>query len=443
MKKLVLLILIIIIVISAHTRELNLTIYNDNLALVKDFRQVHVPVGKRAQLSFTDVSALIDPSSVHLKSQADIIEQNFQYDLINQNKLLQKYLGQKIRIKQEKNIIDGKLLSTTGGLVIEQDNKKLVLSPEGEIELPSLPEGLILKPTLSWLLKNKTAGLQKIELSYLSRGLRWEADYVLKLNDIETAGSLNGWVTIHNNSGSSYPNASLQLIAGTPHQVQRPAPRMALHMEKAAAGRGAAFTQEAFFEYHLYDLQGKTTLNNAETKQIALLETPTVSLEKKYVLENNQIFSLGKIQKQKPKVKLIFNNSIKNGLGTPLPKGKIRVYKADSKNRLQFAGEDKIEHTPKDETITITAGNAFDITAERVLKKDLRINDRQYEKTIEVTIANHKDTDVVIDIKDAFYRSIKILNSSHKYKLSDAKTAVFTISVPKDGKTTLRYTVLI
>ncbi|MFH1428970.1 MAG: DUF4139 domain-containing protein [Candidatus Margulisiibacteriota bacterium] len=443
MKKTALLFAVLIIItISASARELNLTIYNDNLALIKDFRQEYVSVGEKVQLAFTNVSALIDPSSVHLKSQADIIEQNFQYDLINQNRLLQKYIGERIRIKQDNNVIEGILLSTQGGLIIEQDNKKLILSPEGEVELPALPEGLILKPTLSWLLNNKTTGLQQIELSYLSRGLSWEADYVLQLSADETSAALNGWVTIHNNSGSGYPDASVQLIAGTPHQVaQTPPARLVLHMEKA--GAGTALSEEAFFEYHLYELQHKTTLNNAETKQISLMKVSNINLNKKYVLENSQTFALGQIHKQNPDVKLVFNNSSKNGLGTPLPKGKIRIYKADSKDRLQFAGEDIIEHTPKDELITITAGNVFDITTERVLKEDVRVNDRQYEKTIEVTIANHKDTDIVIDIKDTFYRAIKVLNSSHKYKLADAKTAVFTISVPKNSKTTLRYAVLI
>ncbi|MFA5929020.1 MAG: DUF4139 domain-containing protein [Candidatus Margulisiibacteriota bacterium] len=420
-------------------RDLNLTIYNNDLALIRDARQVSVPVGTGVKLGFTDVSALIEPSSVFFKSQAKVREQNFEYDLIDQFKLLQKYLGSKIRMVQEKSVVDGTLLSMQGGLVIEQDNKKLLLSPKGEIELPALPAGLIVKPTLSWILDNKVGGLQDIQLSYLSRGFSWEAAYVLKLSDSEGTGELNGWVTVRNTSGSSYPDAALQLVAGDPHRAEAPAPEGG-RMYKVRAVADEAFKEETFFEYHLYDLAGRTDINNAQDKQLSLLTAPAVPLQKKYELANRLSYGLGQLAKLNPTVKVSFMNSAAGGLGMPLPKGKFRIYKADSKGRLQFVGEDNIDHTPKDEKVELTVGTAFDIVAEKTLKLDQRINDRLYEKTLEVVIRNHKDSDIIVEIVESFYRNIKVLNSSHKYLDRDARTAVFSVPVAKDSSATLRYT---
>ena len=432
----------LVLISGTYARTLELTIYNDNLGLIKDQRQVQIPTGKSVELKFTDVSALIDPTSVHLKTKAEVKEQNFQYDLINQDKLLQKYLGKAIRIKQESNTIDGTLLSTEGGLVIEQSNKKLVLSPKGEIELPALPSGLIVKPTLSWLLDNSDNKTQDIELSYLSQGLSWSADYILKLNAADTQGDLTAWVTIQNQTGTSYPETSLQLVAGTPHQVAPPnqrGGRMELMMAKSAP----AFEEEAFFEYHLYNLKDKTTLSNAETKQILLLDVASIPVQKKYVLEGQALSNLGQTQKVNPKVKLSFQNTAKSGLGSPLPKGKLRVYKADSKQKLQFTGEDRIAHTPKDEEISVEVGEAFDIVAEKELIEDKQINKQQAEKTIQVTLRNHKDTSVSVEVRELFWRAAQILNSSNKYKQLNTLTVVFPIAIPANGQAVLKYTVLI
>jgi len=429
--------------ICISARDLNLTIYNDDLGLIKDQRQVQMPVGKSVTLEITDVAALLDPTSVHLQSRATVREQRFDNNLVNQQKLLRKYLGERIRMKQKDTIIEGTLLSTQGGLVIEQDNHKVLLSPKGEIELPALPKGFVIQPTLSWILDNEVNGLQNIELRYLSRGLRWEADYTLIVNSRETAGDLSSWVTIQNNSGIAYPRASLQLVAGTPHQVSSHKGRPPRTMKLAAMGAAPAFSQESLSEYYVYDLKGKTTLKQSESKQIAFLNASDITLHKKYVLQSSRFSPLGQRQKEHPVVLFQFRNDSKSGLGQPLPKGKIRVYQADTKQRLQFIGEDRINHTPKDETVIVNAGKTFDMVSEKVVEAERRLNNRQTEKTIAITIRNHKKQAVSIDVKEIFWKSMKILSGSHQYHQKDARTVVFPVTVPKDGEITVRYTVLI
>jgi len=415
------------------------------LALIREKRTVQIPVGKAVPLKFTDVSALIDPTSVYFKSDAHIIEQNFLYDLFNQKKLLQKYIGTDIRIKQEKDVIDGRLLSAQDGLIIEQQNQKIILSPKGQIELPPMKTGLILKPTLYWLLDNHISKPQAVELSYLTEGLQWEAKYIIKLDQDDAYGSLQAWVNIENNSGTSYKNTAVQLIAGKPHQVKKPQRSLyrAQNMMAEGLAKASPFQEESFFEYHLYDLQHNTTLNNFEEKQIVLLNADQVPFKKHYTIENSSFYSLGSKKKITVKTKLSFENNLKSNLGTPLPKGIIRIYKADSKNRLQFIGADQIKHTPRDETITIEIGDTFDITAEKILKQDQRINARQREKTYEITINNHKDKDVVVEVIENFWQSFKLLEVSHPHEQKSANTLHIKVPVKKDQEAILKYKILI
>jgi hypothetical protein len=436
---------------SSPSQSYEITIYNSNLGLVKDLRSIDLDTGLN-KLRISDVAAQIDPTSVHFKSITDptglaTLEQNYQYDLVDNNKLLSKYLGKKIKIKRwaqnEEITTEGTLLSASGGIVLQTEDR-IILNPQGTVELAELPEGLIIKPTLDWLVESAKAGEQKIELSYLTQGINWVCNYVTVVNQDDTMVDLTGWVTIDNRSGATYKDAGLKLIAGDIHRVQPPmyADRM---MEAKAAGLGGApqFEEKAFFEYHMYTLGRRTTIKDNETKQMTLLSAADVPARKVYIFDPGQQYRYGgdSSAAQKINVKMEFKNSADQNLGMPLPKGKIRVYKADVDGSLQFVGEDEIDHTPKDEKIRIYVGDAFDLVGERASKDYKQISDRVREETIEIKLRNHKDQDVEITAVEHLWGDWEILETTAEYNKKDANTAEFTVKVPKDGETIITYTV--
>jgi len=469
MKKLIIfLISVFCFTAAGFANDISLTIYNQNLGLVKDKREIKIAKGVQ-KIAFDDVAAQIDPTSVHFKSltapdKCSVLEQNFEYDLVSRDKLLQKYIGKEIELERrigkdgdKKEVIKGTLLSTAGGITLQTDNKILV-NPSGEISLSKLPEGLILKPTLSWLLENEIPGRHNVEVDYLTNGINWAADYVIVSDKDDKNLDLTGWVTIDNKSGATYKDAKLKLIAG---DINRAAPGVnrADVMSETKAYRSKAapqFEEKSFFEYHMYTLQRPATVKDNETKQIEFVSAANVPVKKLFIYNGSaqQFYGYNEYSRadrnygtqtnKKVYVMLEFKNSKANNLGIPLPKGKMRVYKEDSDKSLEFIGEDNIGHTPKDEQIRIYLGDAFDIVGERV-QTDFKIDtdSKWIDETIKINLRNHKEEPVEFKVVEKLYRwsNWKISQKSHEYEKKDSNTIEFNVKIPKDSEIVVGYKV--
>jgi hypothetical protein len=321
------------------------------------------------------------------------------------------------------------------------------LAPVG-YRFPELPGGLYTRPTLVWNLRNSTAGERRLDVSYLADNLTWAANYVLDLTRDGHEGSLEGWVSLTNNSGTAFPNAQLSLVAGQVHRATAPRPPLPMSsaLEAAKAGGVAQFVQEAAGEYHLYQLNRPVTLQNAESKQISLLAAPAVPVEQTYVVEGNSYIYRQPLPQGQPaaepvKVYLSFRNDAAVGLGQPLPAGTVRVYQPDSRGNPQLLGEDNINHTAKDETARLYIGNAFDIAAERHQTDFRAISPRVHESAFEITLRNHKSQPVTIQVREPVGGSWEVLESSFPAKKIDAFTLGFDVPVAANGTATLTYRV--
>ncbi len=434
---------------SDDQTDLAITVYNSNIGLVKDTRAIDLAQGM-FELKFIDVAKQINVSSVHLKSLTNpddihILEQNYEFDLVSQDKLLEKYLGMEIQFETpDKKRVKGTLLSHTGGWVVEIDGE-IVLGIPGTPVLPELPEGLITRPTLLWLLGNDGGVSQEIEMSYLTGGMNWVANYVAIIGPNDDALDLSGWVSLTNTSGATYPDATLKLVAGDIHRVMPEAPAMPMMADGARMAKEemayGGFEEESFFEYHLYTLSRPTTLKDNQTKQISLLTGNGVPAKKLFLFDPGWYYYGGDTIKDKCNVKLKFKNSEENGLGIPLPKGTVRVYKADSSGMLQFIGEDNIDHTPKDEELTLFMGDAFDVVCERKVMDRRKISNTVWEYDLEVEIRNHKTEDIVVTVVDHVGGDWELLKTTHEMTKFDASTLHFPVDVKADGEVTLKYTV--
>ena len=433
-------------------RDVMVTIYNGNLGLVKDVRETRLPVGLH-ETEFADVAVQIDPTTVHLKSLTDptglrILEQNYEYDLLSSGKLMEKYVGRMVRLyNTDGTYLEAKLLSTAGPVF--EINGQIHLGHNGRLVLPALPENLVSKPTLVWLLRNALAGVQRIEASYLTGGITWKADYVMVLDPTDTKADLTGWVTIDNRSGATYGNAALKLVAGDINRApEGRRNQRALEMAaKAASMQDAAreFTSEGFFEYHLYTLDGRTTLKDNQTKQLALMSATDVPVLKQLIYYGAQDYyrtSYGMpMSNQKVGVYLDIKNAKADRLGVPLPKGKVRVYKADASGSQQFVGEDWIDHTPTDERVKIKMGDAFDVVGERTQKEFRKIASGLYEVEWEIALRNHKKADQTVTVIEPVPGDWQVLASTHAWEKPEAHTLKFQVPVAKEGASKLTYRV--
>lgn len=442
----------------AVTREVQkdvmVTIYNGNLGLVKDVREVRLPLGL-GEAQFMDVAAQIDPTSVHLTSLSDpaglkILEQNYEYDLLSSDKLLEKYVGRSVRLYQSDGTFHEARLLSTAGPVFEI-NGQIHLGYSGRLVLPSLPENLVAKPTLVWLLRNQTAAAQRVEASYLTGGITWKADYVLVVDDTDTRADLTGWVTIDNKSGATYANAALKLVAGDVHRARdgRREARLMDLAAKAASPPEASreFAQEGFFEYHLYTLDGRTTLKHQQTKQLSLLSAAAVPVKKQLIYYGAQDYyrtSYGMpMSNQKVSVLLELTNSQEHRLGMPLPRGKVRVYKADAGGSQQFIGEDWIDHTPKNERVKVKLGEAFDVVGERTQKEYRKLAPGLWEVEWEIALRNHKTQAQTVTVIEPVPGDWQVLHSTHAWDKPQAHTLRFSIPVPAESTAKLVYRVRI
>ncbi len=389
--------------------DLSLTIYNGNLALIRDVRQIHLQPGV-APLRFEDVASSINPATVHFRSltapsRLSVIEQNYEYDLLDPQKLLQKYVGREITLVRPETDagstrwVDTKavLLADNGGPVWKIGNEIVTGMAADSYRFPDLPENLYSRPTLVWTLDNRGAEAQRVEASYLANSMNWNADYVLTVSRDEKNADLDGWVTLINNSGAAYNNARLQLVAGQLHRTQQPMNMKAMAGALSAVADEARqqFAQEAFSEYHLYTLGRRTSIQNDESKQISLLNATNIPVEKYLLVEGQPYYyrnpqGIGNAMPQPVQVYYRFKNEDKDGLGMPLPAGTIRVYESDSQGGTQFVGEDNISHTPKDETLRIHVGDAFDVVCERKQMDYKRLASNLYELEYQISLRNHK-----------------------------------------------------
>lgn len=421
--------------------QVSITVYNQNIGLVKETRSVDV---KKGAFTFeaADVAALIDPTSVHLKLDgAAVYEQNFEYDLVSRDRLLERYLNQSVQVFTDKgDMFEGTLLSASGSELIlrSTDGQVQVVAPDAvrDIRFGELPGGLRTKPTLVWSLFGEKAGKSQAELSYLTNGLNWHAEYVAVTSEKGDRLDLSSWVSIENHSGATYENAKLKLMAGDVRLVQEPGPfdgrgRAWATMEAQAAPK---FEEKAFFEYHLYTLDKPTTVRDRQTKQISLFEPATVTAKREYVFD--QMKNAEKVQ-----VNLVFKNEKTAGLGMPLPAGKVRVYQRDEDGALEFVGEDRIDHTPDNEEVRLVVGSAFDLTVEKEMTDSKRITDRVREESYRAELRNHKKDNVEVILVEHLWGDWQILESSHTYTKKNAYTVEFKVPVEAGKETVVTYRV--
>lgn len=431
-------------------KSLAVTVYNQNLGVVKDVRSIDVKSGI-SKIEVTDVAQFIDPTSVHIKLSGEVLEQNYQYDLVSLDKILSKYIDKNIRLIGENNeLIEGKLLSSFGGqIVIQKNDGGLLMLPnvsKYRYSVDALPEGLITKPTLIWTVDADKTGQQGVEISYQTAGMNWHAEYVAVLKDNDKKLDLNSWVSIENKSGTTFKDAKLKLVAGDVNLVKSPQPVYRTYEDRVAV-KGIAqpqFEEKEFFEYHIYNLQRPTTLSNNETKQISLFEAANSNVTKKYFYKSGNIYQTynynGGSQNGKVAVVVEFENKESNGLGMPMPKGKVRVYKSDGES-LEFVGEDLIDHTPRNEKVRLKIGDAFDILAEEVQTENKKITDKVYEQTYEITLKNRKKEDITVEVERYLGNYWEILSSSLNYEKKDAQNIIFKVPVKEDSETVLKFKV--
>lgn len=473
--------------IAGDRTSVDLTIYNQNLSLIREERTIKLIKGLN-RVTLPEIPSTIDGTSLHYLSLVDprgvrVLEQNYQYDLVHQAKLLEKYIGKEVQfIREEPSTkkeysVRGRLIATgyafqpqygnsapsyysTGGMIVEIGGK-IEINPVGRLVLPALPEGLILQPQLEWLLNSNKDGQHKSEISYLAGQLSWTCNYVALLNANDSKIDLTGWVTITNNSGTSFHNAGLKLVAGDVNVVKDAMKYDAMLSGKnmrAQEANAPQFQQSELFEYKLYSLQRHTDINNNETKQIELTSANNVPAQKVFIFDGlgdqwrywyrNYSYrsqgSFGQQSNSKVGVYVTFKNDQSSGLGIPLPKGKVRVYKRDDEGKEQFVGEDQIDHTPKDEELRLYLGDAFDIVGERV-QKDFKSysSGRVVEETIEIKVRNHKEEPVEIQIYEHPWRwsQWEIVKSTGDWTKADQTTLRFPVKISKGSEKTISYTI--
>lgn len=455
--------------VAGNSKNIALTVYNQNFGLVKDVRAVNLSKGINF-LRFEDVAAAIDPTTVNFMSLTApntvvVREQNYQYDLLDPTSILAKSVGKEITFRNNSGGIAKELrgillnspevtiVDTNGnasvrhqGLVVKTD-RAIVLTPAGEMELTELPEGLVAKPSLLWKLEASQGGKHDTEISYQTKGLSWRADYVAVSNEDDTKVDVTSWVTLDNKSGATYNNASLKLLAGDVNKVTEPSANYAreeMAMDAVAEAPPPQFSEKSFAEYHLYTMAGKTDINDNETKQLSLFNASDVPSKKLYIYEPVQgVVPYGGWMPQrapdKVNVKLEIVNSEKNNMGMALPKGKVRVYKKDHDGALQFIGEDLIDHTPSDEKFRLYIGDAFDLVGERKQTSYTRPSDREERSSYEISLRNHKDSKVTITAVEHSHGQWKIRESSHAYVKKDSTTFEFAVDVPARGEVKITY----
>ncbi|HEX4823117.1 MAG TPA: DUF4139 domain-containing protein [Candidatus Polarisedimenticolaceae bacterium] len=438
---------------AADRTSVAVTVYNQNLALVRETRNVVLSKNGTTFLRFMDVPSQINPRTVHVAAPGlTVLEQNYEYDLISPEKLLEKYVGRDVEIVEQaedltQRTVKATLLSTNGGTVYRIGDR-IVIGQGGKVTLPELPAELVARPTLVWSLNATKPATVPAEVSYLTDGMNWSADYVAVVDADDKKAGLSGWVTIDNHCGAAFENATLKLVAG---DVRRLAAPQVMQMEadmrmKSMAAAAPQFQEESFFEYHLYTLDRPATIKDNQTKQLSLFSASSIPVTKRLLVASQPNWfrnnSLGTgSQSQKVQVVLEIKNDQASGLGLPLPKGVVRVYKKDKSGAEQFVGEDQIDHTPKDEMVRLQVGDAFDVVAERSQTDYKAVSPRELETAWSLSLRNRKDEDVVVTVREPMAGDWKLISSSIPGQKIDQSTLEFQVPVPKGKEVKLVYRV--
>ncbi len=438
MRIAMLLLCIVLITEVADAGDTQVTVYNSNIGVVKQSLTVKLDRGINT-LSVAEVAARIDPTSVRLniggQGKIDVLEQNFEYDLVNPNRLLEKYIDNAVVAATEGRVYAGSLLGfDNSNLVIATDDGRVAIVSRNKItdvELGPGQKGLITRPTLFWQVHSTRKTSAVMELAYITEGMNWHAEYIAILGQDDETMSLAAWVSVENRSGATYPDAKLKLVAGEIHRVREKVHPVAEALKLARPA--PTVTERPFFEYHIYTLEGRTTIKDREVKQIRLFPETEVAATKEYNYDGQLEDAVRVVMK--------FENSSEAGLGIPLPAGKVRVYKVDEDGALELIGEDAIGHTPKDEEVKVYVGNAFDIKATRAKTDYKKISERKIEETFEIEIANHKEQDVKVVVTEHIYGDWQIKRSSHPYKKTKANEVEFEVAVSAGERVVLSYTV--
>lgn len=455
-------------VASAQDKTVQLTVYNQNLALVSETRPVALKAGLN-EVVYSDVAAQIDPTSVSFRSLTDpagtaVLEQNFEYDLVGSSKLLQKYIDQVITVQTEDaTTYTGVLLSAVDNVILQGDDGAVTMLSLGQIrniDFPALPEGLRTRPSLVWLVDASQEGEHETSVTYLTGGINWRADYVLLLDEENTAFDLNGWVTLDNRSGAGYEDAMLKLVAGDINRVAQPTFARDVMMAEAAAAPAPAVEQREFFEYHLYQVARPVTVKDNQTKQIEFVTAQDVPATKFYVYDGaagyggygwGPVTDSGygaQTGNTDVTVMLEFRTDEASNLETQLPAGRVRLYQEDVDGSPLLVGEDEIDHTPKNETVRLTVGSAFDIKGERIQTDYKPLGDSGAQESFRITLRNHKDEPVEVRVVESLYRWTEwtLLSETVDGQLAEhsqlsSQLVEWRVPVPANGEAVLEYTV--
>ena len=418
-----------------YSQKIAITIYNNNFAVVNETRNIYFQKGLNT-IKITDIPSQIIPTSVNIKLNGTVLEQNYQYDLVSMSSLLKRFIDKEITIVGDNKSFTGKLLSTNSNEIVIQTNEKIISLPninDYRIELQNLKEELITKPTLVWQVLSNSNGNQDINLSYMTNLINWQAEYVGVLDNDEKTMSFNSWVSIQNNSGGAYRDAKLKLVAGDVKLAQE---QYGFADEKvmmrAMQTEEPEFKQEEFFEYHIYELNNPTTILNDELKQISLFNIPSVKINKKYIYQGT---SGGKVG-----VFIEFMNTKENNLGLPLPKGKIKLFKQRG-DANEFIGEQYIDHTTTGEAIKINTGNAFDIVVEDKILESVKISEKSSESSYSIKIKNRKKEDITVEVHRFLWGDWQIIQNNFDYKRESAYKVIFSIPIKSMSETDLKFKV--
>jgi hypothetical protein len=436
----------------------NVTIYNNNMALVRETRDAELPRGTSA-LRWMDVAAQIRTETVLVRLAGgargvSVLEQNYKYDVLNPTRLMELYVDRQLQLVTV-NQATGEERTVEATLLSAQDYQYVYRTPEGitfyhpgRVVLPEVPPNFVSRPTLEWLLESREAGRRTIEAMYLTWGMGWNADYVLLLNEDDSRADITGWVTLRNDSGIGFEGVSLQLVAGQVNVVA-PVARNVYPMEMAVTAYAAPmaqqpqFVEQGMFEYHLYTLQRPTDLMDREQKQIELLGADNVPIRKKFKLQGDSYYYVSQysapMENLPVSVWLEFTNAEADGMGLPLPAGTVRVYKADASGGQQFLGEDAIRHTPREEDVELRIGEAFDVVAERRQTDYEVLSDTLYETEWEVKIRNRKAEAIVVEVREPMAGDWEVLESSYEWEKESARLVLFRVPVRPDEEAVLTY----
>lgn len=432
--------LLILTTLSASSQKTSITIYNNDFGVVNETRTIQFQKGLNV-IKITDIPAQIIPTSVNIKLNGTVLEQNYQYDLVSMNSLLNRFIDKEITIVGDNKSFTGKLLSTNSNELVLQANDKIITLPnidDYRIELQNIKEELITKPTLVWQVLSNSAGNQDVNLSYMTNSINWHAEYVGVLDKDEKTMSFNSWVSIQNNSGGSFRDATLKLIAGDVKLAQDEfiGQQDVMMVKTRMMTEEPEFKQEEFFEYHIYELNNPTTIANSEIKQISLFNIQNVKVDKKYIYSNYYPYNTnGKVA-----VFIEFMNTKENNLGLPIPKGKVKMFKQRG-DANEFVGEQYIDHTTSGEKIRINTGNAFDIVVDEKMTESERISEKVFDNTYSIKIKNRKKEPVTVEVIRVMWGDWQILQNNFEYVRESANKVVFKVPVKSMSESELKFKV--